>query len=70
MLKFQISFKILKELVADAYDQFLKDLKGNLKLDAILANFALKNVPGKNYSRLPTGWNRAEQEWNKPEQAP
>ena len=31
MLKFQISFKILKELVDDAYDQFLKDLKGNLK---------------------------------------
>ena len=26
----QISFKILKELVIDAYDHFLKDLKGNL----------------------------------------
>ena len=32
ILKYQISFKILinKELVIDAYDQFLKDLKGNL----------------------------------------
>ena len=30
ILKYQISFKILKELVIDTYDQFLKDLKGNL----------------------------------------
>ena len=30
ILEYQISFKILKELVIDAYDQFLKDLKGNL----------------------------------------
>ena len=36
MLKFRIPFKILKELVIsisdNAYDQFLKDLKGNPKI--------------------------------------
>jgi len=31
IFKFQISFKILKELVISAYDEFLKDLEGNLE---------------------------------------
>ena len=30
ILKYLISFKILKELIIDGYDQFLQDLKGNL----------------------------------------
>ena len=29
----------VKELVDDAYDEFLKDLTGNLKLGVILENF-------------------------------
>ena len=41
ILRYQLSFKILKELIIDAYGQFLKDLKGNL----IFQN--LKNVDHK-----------------------